>query len=151
MRKESRAAPACGLASRCKGVVMARADVDLDDPVKSGDGAASNSADDLLAQLAGDEVERMLSEAEAAAPEALNVDRAVPESAMGSSSAINSKSKTADAAVDGAGSGSDVFRATEAALDGLFDELDEAKEVAGLTGAEKRDSKSNTVAGSGEG
>jgi len=58
---------------------MARAEVDLDDPAKGGDGAATNSADDLLAQLAGDEVDRMLSEADAAAPEALNVDRAVPD------------------------------------------------------------------------
>lgn len=130
---------------------MARADVDLDDPVKSGDGAASNSADDLLAQLAGDEVERMLSEADAAAPEALNVDRAVPESAAVGAGSINSKSKTAGAAVDGAASGSEVFRATEAALDGLFDELDEAKEAAGLPVAEKRVSKPGAVAGIGEG
>jgi hypothetical protein len=128
---------------------MARADVDLDDPVKGGDGAASNSADDLLAQLAGDEVERMLSEADAAAPEALNVDRAVPESGAGGSGSINSKSKTADAGVDGAASGSDVFRATEAALDGLFDELDGA-DAARLSGAEKGVSKSGAVTGSGE-
>src|SRR5258706_15828595 len=62
---------------------MARAEVDLDDPVKGRDDAGSNSADDLLAQLAGDEVERMLSEADAAAPEPLNVDRAVPDAPGG--------------------------------------------------------------------
>ncbi len=122
---------------------MARADVDLDDPVKSGDGVASNSADDLLAQLAGDEVERMLSEADAAAPEALNVDRAVPESALGGPGSNNSRSKTADPAVNGAASGSEVFRATEAALDGLFDELDEASSPL----SEKRGNAAASVAG----
>src|SRR5258706_16140992 len=44
---------------------MARTAVDLPDPLQSqGDGGASNNADDLLAQLAGEEVDRLLSEAD---------------------------------------------------------------------------------------
>jgi hypothetical protein len=129
---------------------MARADVDLDDPAKSGGSAALNSADDLLAQLAGDEVDRMLSEADAAAPEALNVDRARPESAIGAvSHSTISKPEAIDRAGDGglavggAAAGNDVFQATEAALDGLFDELGEAK---GMPAAENGESKPASTA-----
>lgn len=129
---------------------MARADVDLDDPAKSGDGAALNSADDLLAQLAGDEVERMLSEADAAAPEALNVDRAVPESATGAaaSTSVSSKSKAADPALDSAPSGDEVFQATEAALDGLFDELSRTSEAASSPQSENQGTVVASVASS---
>lgn len=83
---------------------MARAELELDDPLKSREGAeTSNSADDLLAQLAGDEVDRMLSEADAAAPEPQNTDRPVAESA----------------AVSAANAADPVLEAAETALDGL--------------------------------
>ena len=54
---------------------MAQTAVDLPDPLggKSDGGAALKSADDLLAQLAGDEVDRLLSEADASTPGPLNV------------------------------------------------------------------------------
>jgi hypothetical protein len=58
---------------------MAQTAVDLPDPLggKTDTGAAFKSADDLLAQLAGDEVDRLLSEADASTPGPLNVDLAV--------------------------------------------------------------------------
>src|SRR5690349_20447544 len=59
---------------------MAQTAVDLPDPLgggKTAAGAALKSADDLLAQLAGDEVDRLLQEADASTPGPLNVDLAV--------------------------------------------------------------------------
>ena len=59
---------------------MAQTAVDLPDPLgggKTDGGAALKSADDLLAQLAGDEVDRLLQEADASTPGPLNVDVAV--------------------------------------------------------------------------
>ena len=62
---------------------MAQTAVDLPDPLggsKTADtGAAFKSADDLLAQLAGDEVDRLLAEADASTPGPLNVDVAVTD------------------------------------------------------------------------
>src|SRR5687768_10515368 len=53
------------LKSWAKGVVMGQAAVDLPDPLESAAApAAPEGADDLLAQLAGDEIDRLLAEAE---------------------------------------------------------------------------------------
>lgn len=110
---------------------MSRPEIDLDDPVKSSDSAASNSADDLLAQLAGDEVDRMLSEADAAAPETHNVDRPVPETIPPVASApVHPEFYTPpDAAQRNPNA---VLEATEAALDDLLDEADAAKTASSM-------------------
>ena len=47
---------------------MSRTAVDLPDPLQTQGDGAMNNADDLLAQLAGEEVDRLLSEADVAAP-----------------------------------------------------------------------------------
>jgi hypothetical protein len=47
-----------------KGVLMGQAAVDLPDPSEVPNAPANGSADDLLSQLAGDEIDRLLSEAE---------------------------------------------------------------------------------------
>src|SRR5205085_7155067 len=52
---------------RTKGVSMGQAAVDLPDPLESPPPAANTSTDDLLAQLAGDEIDRLLAEAELSA------------------------------------------------------------------------------------
>jgi hypothetical protein len=142
-RKDSLALPV--LAWRgCKGVAMSRAEVDRDGAAQSRDGGGLGSADDLLAQLAGDEVERLLSDAEAGGPEPLNVDRAAFDAAAAMPGVIAERAdgKTGEAGRDvkaaanlGGGSakstgdiraGNDsVFDATEAAIDGLFDDADE--------------------------
>src|SRR5438552_11840861 len=72
--------PAGGVAVTQRSCAMAQTAVDLPDPLggsKTDTGAAFKSADDLLAQLAGDEVDRLLSEADASTPGPLNVDLAV--------------------------------------------------------------------------
>jgi hypothetical protein len=52
-----------------KGVTrMGKAALDLPDPLQAPPGEARTSADDLLAQLAGDEIDRLLAEAEAGEP-----------------------------------------------------------------------------------
>src|SRR3954466_10769039 len=57
-----------------KGAAMARTAVDLPDPQQTPADGGANNADDLLAQLAGEEVDRLLSEAEGNATDPLNVD-----------------------------------------------------------------------------
>src|SRR4051794_41818047 len=47
---------------------MGKAALDLPDPLQAPPGEAMTSADDLLAQLAGDEIDRLLAEAEAGEP-----------------------------------------------------------------------------------
>jgi hypothetical protein len=47
---------------------MGKAALDLPDPLQAAPGEARTSADDLLAQLAGDEIDRLLAEAEAGEP-----------------------------------------------------------------------------------
>jgi hypothetical protein len=49
---------------------MGKAALDLPDPLQAAPGEARTSADDLLAQLAGDEIDRLLAEAEAGEPKA---------------------------------------------------------------------------------
>jgi hypothetical protein len=87
---------------------MPRTAVNLPDLLQpQGDGApaADNNADDLLAQLAGDEVDRLLSEAEDAPPASGDFD-------LGSAASpgVRQNADTADEA--------------EASLDDLFNELD---------------------------
>jgi len=121
--KDSPATPDDDLDSRRrgrKGAAMARTAVDLPDPQPTpADGAATNNADDLLAQLAGEEVDRLLSEADGAAetagPVEINRDRA--------------------AAKGGKGEG-------EASLDTLFGDLNEAEQSALAEG--EQPSKSDT-------
>jgi hypothetical protein len=57
---------------------MARTAVELPDPLENAGagGAVVNSADDLLAQLAGDEVDRLMSEVDATPPDPAHADRA---------------------------------------------------------------------------
>lgn len=130
---------------------MARAEVDLDDPANGRNGAALSSADDLLAQLAGDEVERMLSEADAAAPEPLNIDRAVPDLATGGPSAV--AIQVADPAIvkppaiTAPTSDDAVLEATEAALDGLFDEPDASSPQSALLEAAPQSAPSAAPSG----
>lgn len=84
---------------------MAQA-TDLPDPIHNNP-SGGNNADDLLAQLAGAEVDRLLSEADAEALHPTNVDRA-PDAGV---EAVGSMP------VDG----------TEAELDDLFAQIDEAQ------------------------
>jgi two-component system chemotaxis sensor kinase CheA len=88
---------------------MSRTAVNLPDllPKQDGDGtpAGLNNADDLLAQLAGDEVDRLLSEADAAPAISTDLDHA----------ATTATAAPADEA--------------EASLDELFNELDEEAET----------------------
>src|SRR5688500_20197958 len=66
-----------GSRGSAEGVAMARTAVELPDPLENaGGGGGANSADDLLAQLAGDEVDRLLSEADATPPDPAHADRA---------------------------------------------------------------------------
>ncbi|HYE19400.1 MAG TPA: hypothetical protein VEA69_13200 [Tepidisphaeraceae bacterium] len=95
---------------------MARPAVDYPDPAEH---ATPNmaGADDLLAQLAGDEVDRLLAEAEeggAATPESA-------AAATGPDDAADDRVRSATALAE-QGDG----RGTQAALDQLFDELDGA-------------------------
>ncbi|MDB5321362.1 MAG: hypothetical protein JWN40_2993 [Phycisphaerales bacterium] len=87
---------------------MPRTAVNLPDLLQpQGDGApaADNNADDLLAQLAGDEVDRLLSEAEDAPPASGDFD-------------------LGDAASPGVRHNPDTADEAEASLDDLFNELD---------------------------
>jgi hypothetical protein len=52
-------------AQKKKGVAMGQAAVDLPDPLEKPKPAPTTSADDLLAQLAGDEIDRLLADADA--------------------------------------------------------------------------------------
>jgi hypothetical protein len=50
--------------AKTKGVVMGSATVELPDPLQSAGPAEAKSADDLLAQMAGDEIDRLLAESD---------------------------------------------------------------------------------------
>jgi hypothetical protein len=66
---------------RSKGVVMGQATVDLPDPLEKPKAAPTASADDLLAQLAGDEIDRLLAESDSGkAPEAAPASDAMMKS-----------------------------------------------------------------------
>lgn len=86
---------------------MARTAVDLPDPQPTPADGGANNADDLLAQLAGEEVDRLLSEAEGAAetagPVKANRDRAAAKGGKGEA---------------------------ESSLDALFGDLDDAEKSA---------------------
>src|SRR3954454_2232135 len=124
---------------------MAQTAVDLPDPLESKGEHALNNADDLLAQLAGEEVDRLLSEADGhpllgkveLPPAASAADAASPAATDG---AANSPAKTdTDPALDellgsAASSGNEValpangdvasvVAADEAMVDGLLDEI----------------------------
>jgi len=49
---------------KLKGVIMGQATLDLPDPLEKPPPASATSADDLLAQLAGDEIDRLLADAD---------------------------------------------------------------------------------------
>jgi hypothetical protein len=51
-----------------KGVVMGQAVADLPDPLESANPSDAKSADDLLSQMAGDEIDRLLAESDGEAP-----------------------------------------------------------------------------------
>jgi hypothetical protein len=93
---------------------MGQTAVDLPDPMKSSGGGGFQNADDLLAQLAGEEVDRLLNEADDAPPAPLNVDLAPPPA--------KAVTKSAQATPP-----NPVVDATEAALDDLFDQLNSAE------------------------
>jgi hypothetical protein len=92
---------------------MARTAVELPDPLENaaGGGGPMGSTDDLLAQLAGDEVDRLLSEADAAPPDPRHADRAA--GAM-----VEEPAEAAGVVDDGAGQA-----ATREAMDALLDDL----------------------------
>jgi hypothetical protein len=96
---------------------MARTAVELPDPLENASGGAANSADDLLAQLAGDEVDRLLSEADAGEPAPRNVDRPVTDEAVAAG--------VVAAAGEASPAPADV--AAESPAGDLFDEIDLAK------------------------
>jgi hypothetical protein len=115
---------------------MARPALDLPDPMNDSGSGAIHSADDLLAQLAGEEIDRLLSEADdddgsTAEPPATrpqNVDRPAPAptavvapvAPTAPSPKVATASPKASTPIDDA-----VLDATEEALDDLFRELDE--------------------------
>jgi hypothetical protein len=65
--------------AKTKGVVMGSATVDLPDPLQNAGPAEAKSADDLLAQMAGDEIDRLLAESEGeSAPAPVTAPAPVP-------------------------------------------------------------------------
>jgi hypothetical protein len=85
-----------------KGVVMGQAALDLPDPLESAKPADAQSADDLLSQLAGDEIDRMLAESDGEpAPPAKTAEGtqpvAVPPSAVAESVDLDAVLDTATA------------------------------------------------------
>src|SRR5689334_21719088 len=96
---------------------MARTAVELPDPLENpaaaGGSAAMGGTDDLLAQLAGDEVDRLLSEADAVPPNPEHADRPAfdAESALGPAGDAGESGKS------------------RAAMAALFDEMDAADAV----------------------
>ena len=113
---------------------MARPALDLPDPMNDSGSGAIHSADDLLAQLAGEEIDRLLSEAEdapePAATRPQNVDRPAPTPVPGAvrapadpvapPSKVATPPPAAPTPIDDA-----VLDATEEALDDLFRDFDE--------------------------
>jgi hypothetical protein len=104
--------------------------VDLPDPIGSdggGDNGGFANADDLLAQLAGEEVDRLLNEADEGAPEPLNIDlQAV--SAPATSAAAYPAPVAPDAPVGKAAAPATApADPNQAALDDLFNELNKAE------------------------
>jgi hypothetical protein len=100
---------------------MARTAVELPDPLENaagGGSAAMGGTDDLLAQLAGDEVDRLLSEADAVPPDPAHADRPPLD---------------ADAATE---PGGDAAK-SRAAMEDLFDEMDAADAVTASVNASK--------------
>ncbi|HEY7115334.1 MAG TPA: hypothetical protein VH475_02045 [Tepidisphaeraceae bacterium] len=105
---------------------MAQTAVDLPDPMEeSGDGGAPNSADDLLSQLAGEEIDRLLAQAdELGVPEPRNVDRpADPAPAARTAPAAPAPATPGPTTAATETAADPILDATEAALDDLFKEL----------------------------
>ena len=92
---------------------MAQATLDLPDPTEQ-QAPANGSADDLLAQLAGDEIDRLL--AEAAAPQAQAIETVEQELAVAEQAAAPAAEDTAAPAAE---AGVDL----QAQLDDLFGKL----------------------------
>ena len=57
-----------GVASTCEGSLMGQATVDLPDPLEQPPVVSATNTDELLAQLAGEEIDRLLAEADSEAP-----------------------------------------------------------------------------------
>jgi hypothetical protein len=96
-----RIAPTKGVAS------MGKAALDLPDPLQAAPGEARTSADDLLAQLAGDEIDRLLAEAEAGEPKAARAPFHVgpppdPKDELAAPAAAPPAAGVTDARTDGA-------------------------------------------------
>lgn len=107
---------------------MAKTAVDLGDPLQGRGDHALNSADDLLAQLAGEEVDRLLSEADGHPVAARNVDipPAAPPAPAPAPAAV-APSSTSPASPAPAAKPAAKFDPNEAALDDLFNQLNSAE------------------------
>ncbi len=100
---------------------MGKAAVELPDPLEKSAGAANaGSADDLLSQLAGDEIDRLLSEAEVEKSAPLAETVAPDSTSLDASAAPAAGEVAAPATTAPAGEAKDEMSAQ---LDALFDEL----------------------------
>jgi hypothetical protein len=104
---------------------MGRAAPDLPDPLENAESAPTGGADDLLSQLAGDEIDRLLAEADVEAaplPEAADAPAAAPAAA---SDTAEPAPVAADAPVTTGASAPAAAPALESQLDELFNSLNE--------------------------
>ena len=100
---------------------MGQATLDLPDPLDASTMGASPSADDLLSQLAGDEIDRMLADSDVDRDPAASADAAAPPLSVSTGQAVEPATDIARQATP-----AEVDPEINAQLDALFEDLTES-------------------------